>query len=87
MSKSVDESPRGVVRIKASGTGVKVAASVFVVAILLAIVGASTDSPAIVVGVIAGVSAAGLAFVVIFKEKSALRRDLGRKNSENQSRK
>jgi len=56
--------------------GVKLGASVFALGIVIAIVGISTNSAPIAVGVVAGVTVAIFAFVVIFEAKAQLKRDL-----------
>jgi hypothetical protein len=52
----------------------------FVGALVIVIIGVSTNSPAIAIGVFGGVVAATFTFVVSFKARAALRRDLGKSN-------
>jgi predicted tellurium resistance membrane protein TerC len=51
-------------------------ASVFALALVIAIVGASTNSAPIVVGVFGGLTVMIFALVFIFKAKSSLRKEL-----------
>jgi len=58
------------------GFALKLGALVFALALVTAIVGVSTNSPPIAVGVLGGVTVAIVAFAFIFKAKSALRKEL-----------
>jgi Flp pilus assembly protein TadB len=60
----------------------KLGVSVFFLALVIVIVGASTNSPPIVVGVSAGLIVGIFAFVFIFRERSAMKRELESKSKE-----
>jgi hypothetical protein len=58
--------------------GLKIFICTFVGALVIAIFGISTNSPAIAVSVIAGIAAATFGLLVFVKARAALRRDLGK---------
>jgi uncharacterized membrane protein len=76
---------RELVTTGARRVGLKIFICTFVGALIIAIVGISTNSPAIVVGVLAGTAAAVFGLVVSFKARAAVRRDLGKPNRHGSS--
>lgn len=67
---------RELVKLGAGRVGIKIFICTFVGALVVTIVGISTNSPAIAVGVFAGLAAATFTFVVSYKARAQLKRDL-----------
>jgi hypothetical protein len=71
---------RNFVGKRARRVGLKTFICTFVGALIVAVVGISTNSPAVVVGVVGGISAAVFGFWVALKARAEVRRDLGKQN-------
>ena len=87
MSKNARENQHTSVKGGAFRLGFKLFWSGLAIAVAIAILGAATDSPAIVVGVVGGSAVCVFAFVIVFKAKAALKRDLENHSNSKRSNK